>query len=604
MAIRSLLSVGAVVGVIALLFVGAGGVDVAADKPHSWLTYRVLHFAFGQSVGVRASSIVPPDDLDSAARIRLGAQQFHLVCSNCHGGPGIGQSPLALSMEPRPQSLPSVVGQFSDAELFWILQHGVKFSAMPAWSTKTRDDEVWSTVAFVRKLPTMTAAEYLALTAPPEADPGIPSAVPPFSAPDALRPADTARNVPYQAPNEYLYAVPALGFGDRTAMANPLALCGRCHGADGTGMIAGGEAPNLVIQDPEYIRASLEAYATGGRRSGYMQPIAAQLSDHQIAALADWYAALPDKSSGTVPANPEVEARGRKIATEGLSTVALPACATCHEGEVRARIGAPRLEGQSAVFLRRQLTAMRDRNRGSTRFWNPMPAVAGHLTDADIEALAVHYASQPPAGAATSPSLAARSAIGGDPAKGEQMFGAICARCHTPAALGDEAGDIPNLTLQLPRYVASALRAYRSNERQNTRMHLVAQDLDDDEIEALAAYVGGLPPRPARLSPVVGTPERGEAIAHDGIPDRKLPGCLTCHEAGMTAALPLIPRLDGQNAEYLRKKLDYFAGPQASQLSLLNPMPAIARNLTETERADLAAYFAAGRPFSKQTEAN
>ena len=51
------------------------------------------------------------------------------------------------------QALPSVVGQFTDSELFEIVDHGVKYSAMPSWPTQARDDEVWSMVAFLRQLP-------------------------------------------------------------------------------------------------------------------------------------------------------------------------------------------------------------------------------------------------------------------------------------------------------------------------------------------------------------------------------------------------------------------------------------------------------------------
>ncbi len=42
-----------------------------------------------------------------------------------------------------------------------------------------------------------------------------------------------------------------------------------------------------------------------------------------------------------------------------------------------------------------------------------------------------------------------------------------------------------------------------------------------------------------------------------------------------------------------------FAKPDAQTLSALNPMPSIASGLTQRERADLAAYFAATAPLQK-----
>jgi cytochrome c553 len=71
-----------------------------------------------------------------------------------------------------------------------------------------------------------------------------------------------------------------------------------------------------------------------------------------------------------------------------------------------------------------------------------------------------------------------------------------------------------------------------------------------------------------------------------------VPACTGCHDAKGEAALPLIPRLQGQSAAYLYRRLNVFAGPSGANLTALNPMPSIAIKLTDQERADLAAYFA------------
>ena len=151
--IITLASIGLVVG----LFVAVGGVDVSADTPDGWLSRHLLHFVFKRSIALRAHDVVVPDDLAAASRVDLGAQHYDMVCANCHGRPGYGQSVVALSMSPRPQYLPKVVGQFSDAELHQIVEHGVKYSAMPSWATGGRPDEVWSMVAFLRELPKLDA---------------------------------------------------------------------------------------------------------------------------------------------------------------------------------------------------------------------------------------------------------------------------------------------------------------------------------------------------------------------------------------------------------------------------------------------------------------
>jgi mono/diheme cytochrome c family protein len=46
------------------------------------------------------------------------------------------------------------------AEQFWIIKHGVKLTGMPAWGVTHDDELLWNVVAFVRKLPELTAVQY------------------------------------------------------------------------------------------------------------------------------------------------------------------------------------------------------------------------------------------------------------------------------------------------------------------------------------------------------------------------------------------------------------------------------------------------------------
>ena len=71
--------------------------------------------------------MTPPADLSSPARVAPGVPHDANVRSCCHGGPDLGQSPIALSMRPRPQHLTAVVDQFNVAQLFAVLRDGVRF---------------------------------------------------------------------------------------------------------------------------------------------------------------------------------------------------------------------------------------------------------------------------------------------------------------------------------------------------------------------------------------------------------------------------------------------------------------------------------------------
>lgn len=597
--IKLILAIFAAFAVAGALFIVIGGVDVSADKPDGWVTRHLLHFVFKRSVSVRSDALIKPDDFASPGRIRLAAQHFDMVCANCHGRPGYGQSVVALSMSPRPQYLPNVVGQFTDPQLHQILEHGVRFSAMPAWATDARPDELWSMVAFLRQLPKLDAKSYRELTALPAASP-LADTGPDDSAP---RPADADHIAP--PANEFLYAAPTAGFADSSVHTNPLATCARCHGADGSGAATGGEAPNLTIQDAGYLQAALQAYTQGGRKSGFMRTVAAELSSAQIAALAHYYAGLPVQPSPASPIDPALVKRGEAIALQGVPESATPACANCHDSAGAQFSGAPHIAGQSVTYLRRQLDAMSHGGRGSANWWNPMPAVAHSLDPHEIAAVAAYYASLKPAKAGGAPSqpLALPPTARINLAEAKHIFETQCLKCHVNGGRGDLKGDYPDITLHSGAFVAQNLYAFRSGARSDDMMRQVTGGLGFDQMASLAAYINGLPPQPGVPAPDRAAAARGAEIALHGAPARGVPACVSCHSAGGVAALPLIARLQGQSAPYLHARLDMFAQPQDANLGGLNPMPQIASKLTERERADLAAYFATLPPLAKTAPA-
>ena len=94
-----------------------------------------------------------------------GLQHFARYCALCHGNDGTGQkTPLGNGLFPKPSNLRSdLTQQLTDGELFYIIENGVRFTGMPAFGTGVRTEagnrQTWQLVTFVRRLPTITAAE-------------------------------------------------------------------------------------------------------------------------------------------------------------------------------------------------------------------------------------------------------------------------------------------------------------------------------------------------------------------------------------------------------------------------------------------------------------
>lgn len=140
-------------------YVYLGGFNVAATDPHWSATYWVLDQARIRSIKVHAAGISPPTNYDEETMVAGAAGHFSEHCATCHGGPGIKPSVWAEGMYPVPPSLKEAALRYTPGELFWILKNGIKMSAMPSMASDG-DEMLWSTVAFLRKLPTLSEEDF------------------------------------------------------------------------------------------------------------------------------------------------------------------------------------------------------------------------------------------------------------------------------------------------------------------------------------------------------------------------------------------------------------------------------------------------------------
>lgn len=189
-------------------------------------------------------------------------------------------------------------------------------------------------------------------------------------------------------------------------------------------------------------------------------------------------------------------AAGAELANKGAGSIA--ACSTCHgaSGEGQAAAGFPRLAGQASAYLRHELESYADGTRKNT----VMEPIAKAMSPEQRAATAAYYASLAPNAGGMPSGLAvpAKDRAGtlatvGDGAKGVQA----CANCHGPGGIG--SGDLyPYLAGQHPGYLSATMGAWRDGTRNNDpsgQMPVIAKSLAPEDVAALAAYYGALPPR-------------------------------------------------------------------------------------------------------------
>lgn len=171
---------------------------------------------------------------------------------------------------------------------------------------------------------------------------------------------------------------------------------------------------------------------------------------------------------------------------------AIGVCGTCHGPDGNSNNPMfPRLAGQHAGYIVRQLKFFKAQSRGDPYAIGYMWGMASGLDDETIDALGRYYATQRTGpGRSHDPATIARGRDifqHGVPAEGVPA----CAACHGQDALGSDM--FPRLAGQHAEYVLKQLSSFQSNMRQIAVMHGVAQNLRTPEMQAVAYYLESLP---------------------------------------------------------------------------------------------------------------
>lgn len=179
-------------------------------------------------------------------------------------------------------------------------------------------------------------------------------------------------------------------------MASRLEACAACHGDQGQGT-KNDYFPRLAGKPAGYLFNQLLAFKEGRRKYPPMNYLLEFQTDEYLHDMAAYYAALRPPSMP--PALPVVSqavlAHGRQIVEKGDPDRGIPACSGCHGPALTGMQPAiPGLVGLHASYITAQLGAFRYGTRTAP---DPdcMQIVAGHLTEADVTAVAAYLASLP-----------------------------------------------------------------------------------------------------------------------------------------------------------------------------------------------------------------
>jgi cytochrome c553 len=200
------------------------------------------------------------------------------------------------------------------------------------------------------------------------------------------------------------------------------------------------------------------------------------------------------------PAKPDA-AKGAQLYEQGDAARGVVACVSCHGAAGNSTIPVnPNLAAQSHEYLYKQLLSFRilEGAKAPTRLGTDggpsvMSAMAGSLTDADMQNLAVYLAQQKLTAPATATSektveLGQKIWRAGNPDRNVPA----CAGCHSPNGAGIPS-QYPRLSGQYPSYIEAQLKSFRAGNRAvGSPMHQIGDRMSDTDIKAVSDYAAGL----------------------------------------------------------------------------------------------------------------
>lgn len=142
---------------LGLLCIRMGFVSMRADNPPSKLETNFAGHAMDASVARDAPKVVNPVGADELNLV-AGARLYREHCTMCHGDPAHPKSLLADALNPPAPQFMDDMADMPENQNFYILQHGIRWTAMPGWKTVLSEQQIWQLVTFLSQMHQLPAA--------------------------------------------------------------------------------------------------------------------------------------------------------------------------------------------------------------------------------------------------------------------------------------------------------------------------------------------------------------------------------------------------------------------------------------------------------------
>lgn len=170
-----------------------------------------------------------------------------------------------------------------------------------------------------------------------------------------------------------------------------------------------------------------------------------------------------------------------------------------------------------------------------------------------------------------------------------------CSACHGREGRAGPDGYYPRIAGKPAGYLYNQLLNFREGRRHYGLMAGLLDTLSNDYLWTIAQHFASLdvpypPPQPPAAPPEV--LQRGQRIAHEGDPERRVPACAACHGKALTGVLPNVPGLLGLPRDYLVAQIGAWRTGQR-RAAAPDCMAEVARRLSPDDLFAVTAWLAA-----------
>ncbi|MBV9086182.1 MAG: cytochrome c [Acidobacteriaceae bacterium] len=120
--------------------------DVSPGKVETYLATRAFDASVERHAPKMNNPVQPTDE-----NLKRGLAIYSMNCAVCHGTPGKDTKTVGMASYPPAPQFNEDPPDMPDFQNYWIIKHGVRYTAMPSWGKMLSDDDMWTLATFLSR---------------------------------------------------------------------------------------------------------------------------------------------------------------------------------------------------------------------------------------------------------------------------------------------------------------------------------------------------------------------------------------------------------------------------------------------------------------------